>query len=193
VNLEAYKAFFADLARAFPVSRAAPSFGNGPVSGMAPAPAPLKVHDVGSFEASFVPSIADFDRLDERFRLPDRLWAALPQYREHGFAVFKLKSTGAGTRNVHPMAFEFPRRDPGTVFFPTVHIHDGEVHPRATFDHVLYLQASAEPGGDWAESAGNLGSSLVGALTEGLVALDRPGYRLPLVGVHDNQDVLAAA
>ena len=30
----------------------------------------LAVHEVGSFEASFVPTIADFARLDERFRLP---------------------------------------------------------------------------------------------------------------------------
>src|SRR5262249_12268632 len=28
-------------------------------------------------------------------------------------------------------------------FFPTVHIHDGTVHEKADFDHVLYAQASA--------------------------------------------------
>ncbi len=56
------------------------------------------------------------------------------------FAVFKLK---AGAMSVHPMAFSFPRRDPQTVFFPTVHIHDGKVHEKADFDHIIYCQPSS--------------------------------------------------
>jgi len=58
-------------------------------------------------------------------------------------------------KTFHPMAFEFPTRAPSHLFYPTVHIHDGEVHPEAFFDHALYAQASApalagcttEPGG----------------------------------------------
>ena len=38
------------------------------------------------------------------------------------------------------MAFEFPRANPRQLFFPTVHIHDGKVHPTAKFDHALYCQ-----------------------------------------------------
>lgn len=94
----------------------------------APAAAPLRVHEVGSFEASFVPSLADFSRLDARFRLPDGLWEGLPIYADYGFAVFKLK---AGERKVHPMAFEFASRDRRQLFFPTVHIHDGQIAERA--------------------------------------------------------------
>jgi hypothetical protein len=37
------------------------------------------VREVGSFEASYVPKIADFSRLDERFRLPVAVWKKLPQ------------------------------------------------------------------------------------------------------------------
>ena len=55
-------------------------------------PTTLKVHSVGSFEASYVPCIADFERLDERFRLPSNLWSQMPQYHGYGFAVFKLKA-----------------------------------------------------------------------------------------------------
>jgi hypothetical protein len=38
------------------------------------------------------------------------------------------------------MAFSFPRDDARRLFFPTVHIHDGEVHAKADFDHLLYCQ-----------------------------------------------------
>lgn len=34
----------------------------------------LTVHDVGDFDASFVPELNDFARLDPRFLLDDDLW-----------------------------------------------------------------------------------------------------------------------
>lgn len=99
--------------------------------------APLRVEQVGAYEASYVPRIADFDRLDPRFRIDDELWARLPGYRDAGFAVFQLR---AGEQRVHPMAFEFPARWPQWLYFPTVHIHDGALPERAAFDHSLYFQ-----------------------------------------------------
>jgi hypothetical protein len=137
INLERGPAFFARMRAGFVVptrSFAAPQ-------GLAFAM--LAVHDVGAFEASFVPRVADFARLDPRFRLPQQAWDALPAYADWGFAVFKLKTVSSEPRPVHPMAFEFPRRDPTRLFFPTVHVHDGEVHPRAGFDHALYCQTRA--------------------------------------------------
>lgn len=98
----------------------------------------LVVRDVGAFEASFVPTVDDFDRLDPRFRLPPTVWSQLPVH-DFGFAVFKLRST-AGAAEVHPMAFRFPTRDPGRIFFPTLHVHDGKAHAAARFDHALYYQ-----------------------------------------------------
>ena len=97
-----------------------------------------------------MPAVKDFARLDERFRLPATTWDALPDYKDHGFAVFKLKS---GEKHVHPMAFEFPRADHKRLFFPTVHIHDGKVHKTATFDHELYCQAGrGRKRASWKES-----------------------------------------
>jgi hypothetical protein len=98
----------------------------------------LKVQEVGNFEASFVPSLQDFDRLDPRFCLPKNTWRSLPRYEDYGFAVFKLKP---GNFAAHPMAFEFPTRFESTLFFPTVHVHDGQVELFAEFDHALYLQS----------------------------------------------------
>jgi hypothetical protein len=149
IDLESYPTFFTDLRSGFPV----PLARGGPQSlSFAPAAVPkLVVHDVGAFEASFVPRAEDFDRLDPRFRLPAQTWDALPNYRDWGFAVFKLKGLSATPKPIHPMAFDFPRRDPAHLFFPTVHIHDGAVHATAPFDHPLYFQ-SPRPPADWETS-----------------------------------------
>ena len=124
------------------------SAGYEPLSTSGP---PLRVESVGSFVASFVPTVADFSRLDGQFRLPDHVWKSLPQYHDFGFVVFQLKR---GEKRIHPMAFEFPRRQPDKLFFPTVHIHDGEVHEQAHFDHALFCQRfNREQVIGWRESA----------------------------------------
>lgn len=133
IDLSDYPQFFDDMADAFigPPTRGAAAtaaFGSKPT---------LKVHEVGSFQASFVPRLKDFARLDSRFRLPNQAWEQMPQYGDHAFAVFKLR---AGEKKIHPMAFEFPRRNPQELFFPTVHVHDGIVEAKAYFDHSLYFQ-----------------------------------------------------
>lgn len=102
----------------------------------------LAVEVVGDYVASYVPSHADWHRLDPRFRLPSGVWDALPRYADYGFVVFQLRP-GAGRTTFHPMAFTLPRRDPATLFFPTVHVHDGHWHSEANFDHTLSFQLSA--------------------------------------------------
>ena len=141
INLEKYPNFFDDLNKGYPVPPA-PRSKPGDKSAPLAKSDPLPVVEVGSFEASFVPAIKDFDRLDARFRLPGGVWEKLPQYKEFGFAVFKLKK---GEKKVHPMAFEFPRADKEVLFFPTVHIHDGTVPAKASLDHGLHSQVASEP------------------------------------------------
>src|SRR5262249_51979047 len=93
INLQRYPTFFDDLRRGFPPRMLYPRcLGARAISLDAPK---LRVHDVGDFEASFVPRIADFDRLDERFRIPPDVWARLPAYHDFGFAVFKLKASAS--------------------------------------------------------------------------------------------------
>ncbi len=96
----------------------------------------LKVFEVGDYIASFVPTLSDFSRLDERFRLSDSVWNQLPDYQDFGFVVFQLAQ---GALKPHPMAFKFESRSQ-SIFFPTRHVHDGEVHPAEDFDHNLFLQ-----------------------------------------------------
>jgi len=136
LNLEDYATFFDDLELGFPFLRE-----SWAKTTMAPSrsidSAPLKVHSVGSFVASFVPTVDDFDRLDSQFVIPRSSWEKIPSYNDYGFAVFQLKSL---LGRIHPIAMEFPTRMTDRVFFPTVHIHDGEVHSHEQFDHTLYLQ-----------------------------------------------------
>jgi hypothetical protein len=149
INLEKYPDFFADLRAGFPAPH---SNSRGPASGglkKDDSKPKLEVVEVGSFVASFVPSVKDFARLDERFRLPTEIWDKLPQYKDWGFAVFQLKK---GEMKVHPMALEFPRSDRRKLFFPTVHIHDGSVPAKAGFDHMLFCQTSGEDTMAWEES-----------------------------------------
>lgn len=134
ISLKKYENFFDDLRSGFPQ----PKPGRGPHAGGLPPANTLTVVEVGDFIASFVPAVKDFARLDARFRLPDGVWDTLPQYKDFGFAVFKLKKPEKGQSKVHPMAFEFPRADKKVLFFPTVHIHDGKVHAKAGFDHSLF-------------------------------------------------------
>ncbi len=189
VNLKGYPQFFADLERGFvpPPSQGDHSL-NLLAAPAAAALAPLPVVAVGDFEASFVPSTQDFSRLDERFRIADHLWAQLPGYGDFGFAVFKLK---AGAMRVHPMAFSFPRRDPRTVFFPTVHIHDGEVHARAEFDHTLYCQPQADEPlltRAWEESYAHPASFMQVYRTHGIILPDQHCFKKGLHGQLPNRD-----
>jgi hypothetical protein len=188
INLESFPQFFDRLKDGFPepmtkgISR-----GIGPVA--AAAAAPLAVEQVGSYEASFVTTLKDFARLDARFRLKEGTWEKLPQYKSYGFAVFKLKKEA---HTVHPMAFEFPRADAGKLFFPTVHIHDGTVHPDAHFDHQLYCQIPEEESlnavATWRESVQQAGKFVDASKAKGLIDPGAHCYLKPLAGLLPNRD-----
>lgn len=151
IDLQSYASLFDDLNLGYPYRRARGLGCSSETSALIGA-SKLVVHEVGDYVASFVPTIKDFDRLDPQFRLPEGTWGSIPAYANFGFAVFQLAPTGpsnglsTGTTGAdiaarpHPMAFEFVTATPQRLFFPTLHIHDGEVHERERFDHLLYGQ-----------------------------------------------------
>ena len=139
-SLREFPDLFTSLEKGFPALEHSGGFLSRSKSASAIAAAPLAVHDVGDFVASFVPTVADFARIDARFVLSPHLWAKIPAYKDYGFAVFQLKELSGSP---HPLAFEFDTRFEATVFFPTVHIHDGTVHAQDDFDHALYMQSAA--------------------------------------------------
>jgi hypothetical protein len=186
INLEAYPQFFTDMMMGFPMREAS-------VFCTAVAAASLVVHDVGDFEASFVPQLSDFQRLDSRFRLSDDVWEKLPGYRDYGFAVFKLKESN-DRLEVHPMAFEFPTRMPGVLYFPTIHVHDGTFPSNATFDHQLYCQIDpgleAELGDQWHRSREVASRFMDVKLAKNLIDGDLHCWCCSLIGKMKNRDVL---
>ncbi len=192
IDLSGYPEFFVDLNKGFPVPASGGWHFGCAATRSVPAATPLKVVRVGNFEASFVPTMKDFARLDERFRISEAAWEKLPRYADYGFAVFKLKS---GEAKIHPMALSFPRRNPKSLFFPTVHIHDGEVHARAEFDHTLYCQ----PGElerptihEWRESPANAGRFMKADKATGLILADQHCYQKQLRGMLPNRDTLVS-
>ena len=194
IDLSVCPDLFARLARAFVVEARA-GMQPAAISGAPPPRPKLAVHAVGRFEATFVPTLDDFDRLDDRFRLPPGVWGALPAYADWGFAVFKLRAAdgadAAAPREVHPMAFSFPRRDPDTLFFPTVHVHDGAVHARAAFDHTLYCQPDARTAATlgWQRAARATGDVVEPERTRGVVDRAAPLFRFQAAGELPNVDV----
>src|SRR5436190_17484510 len=116
ISLEKYPEFFEDLAAGFPVPKD-DSNDKGRGKDKDKEKPKLKVVEVGAFEASFVPSTKDFERLDEKFKLPKDTRDDLPQYKDYGCAVVTLKK---GAPKVHPTAFELPRADATKgLFLPT--------------------------------------------------------------------------
>ena len=184
IDLKGYPTFFTALADLWP----APTLGTskGEVSSLPQSLSEprLVVKEVGDFVASFVPAVNDFERLDPRFRLPRQVWDSLPRYANFGFVVFQLKEL-RGTP--HPMAFSFPTRLESEVFYPTVHIHDGRVHPEEHFDHLLYLQADAS---EWSKAALPVTDQVVIERAAGLVLPGRPIFRQKMLGVYSNEDIL---
>jgi hypothetical protein len=147
INLEGYPDFFDDLNKiCLPEAPLlSDSLSEDFDLGSAGSVVMLAVQEVGNYEASYVPTMNDFNRLDPRFRLPEEVWRKMPDYSDYGFAVFQLKISLTEEEqeidnNIHPMAFEFSTRDPGKLFFPTVHVHDGDFHHQAGFYHKFYCQ-----------------------------------------------------
>lgn len=189
INLEKYPGIFSDLERLFMESGW--SFGVADSIRSAPAAkAKLEVVRIGAFNASFVPTIKDFSRLDEQFRLPAGVWEKLGNYTRYGFAVFKLRK---GQAEVHPMAFSFPTALGARLFLPTVHIHDGKVHATAGFDHTLYVQTSNGKNPNvhnWEESESLAKSSINMENSRGLVAARQHVFRMTMHGRLRNVDVV---
>lgn len=189
INLEKYENFFGDLHSAFPPPKSEARNSKPKV----PPPGAIAVVEVGKFVASFVPAVKDFARLDKQFRLPEGVWEKLPQYKEFGFAVFKLKKPEKGEQKVHPMAFEFPRAVKEVLFFPTVHIHDGTVSTKAEFDHTLYCQVTTDSPLNWEESPGLADTSVKIKETMDIVEPNAHLYRKSMHGEFDNKDVIVKA
>jgi hypothetical protein len=199
ISLDDFGYFFDQLDRGFPrIPRLSIGCSESTVATASRAGA-IEVHEVGDYIASFVPGLDDFDRLDPRFVIPTETWNLIPQYKDYGFAVFQLKQLAG---KPHPMALEFASRWKDRVFFPTVHIHDGEVHAVEAFDHMLYMQHAqfdsvvggyvdsdiSDPSTAFVRSKQAAGGFADVAKSSGLIAGDLLVHRKEMRGLLANQD-----
>jgi hypothetical protein len=93
------------------------------------------------------------------------------------------------------MAFEFPISKPDSLFFPTVHIHDGKVHAMADFDHRLYCQPGEQHFHalmEWQESARPAMAFMDVKKSAGIVDGNAHCYLKQIRGQHKNEDVVLA-
>jgi hypothetical protein len=143
-DFSAYSKLFNDLDSCFAQVKSKTLSAN--FSAAAGARGPLAVFRVGSYDASIVPSVSDFDRLDARvFTLNPSLGQVLRQNygtiqgTPVGFIVCKLRS---GAHTYHPFAYSHARPN-NRLFVPTRHFHphDGSRFFHADgddWDHVVY-------------------------------------------------------
>ena len=146
----------------------------------------LAVHDVGAFIATYVPTKLDFDRVDRRFWLPRVVLDSVPVYTDYGFAVFQLKP---GNKTIHPMAFTFPSRELDRLFVPTVHLHDGQFHREAEFDHAIYYQHPKVRAVGGTMELDVVSEQLPVHDYAGVVDTTRPIVKRVVRGTHPNQDI----
>ncbi|MCP5097413.1 MAG: hypothetical protein GY943_17855, partial [Chloroflexi bacterium] len=92
-------------------------------------------------------------------------------------------------KSVHPMAFEFPRRNANQLFFPTVHVHHGQVEPKAEFHHVLYCQSATKHVG-WQHSGMKAATFVNIDKSLGMVESELTIQMLSLQGIFANEDVV---
>ncbi len=196
IPLNGYPEFFEDMEKGFPTPIV--GLGKGIVGDAGSTRIKLEVQSVGDFIASFVPTLADFDRLDARFRLPAATWNQLPQYSDWGFAVFQLKESPAGqpsangtARRIHPMAFQFPTEMDEGLYFPTLHIHDGQVNASAEFDHTLYFQGDEFQHFAEQISPNNADAFMKVDETMGIVQGGIVCGKRSIVGINANEDTYA--
>lgn len=146
LNFKHYTTLFEDLASCFEhpfASRSLAAFATRSAANTLP------VYSVGSYNASIVETLADFERLsDEVFDIADGLLDFL--HRTYGgsglgFIVCQLKS---GNHTYHPFAYTHAQHPNGRLFVPTMHYHP---HPHsggrhndseADWDHVVYSSAT---------------------------------------------------
>ena len=178
VNLKDHANFFKELDEPFVIhSRGmAKSFGCA-------SPSTLKVHEVGDYIASFVPHRLFFNRLDESFRLNENVWDAMPQYKNFGFVVFQLSKNSNDINHYHPMGFKFPTKLE-SLFFPTVHVHEGQIPTKEDFDHALYFQADDRS----IYKAQKSHSVAKDFIKSELVDPDKHVYKVRLYGQMENKD-----
>lgn len=99
---------------------------------------PLPVYTVGSYQASIVPSIDDFDRVNTQIlRVNPEVFKLLKDTYDpsFGFLICQLRE---GSHHYHPFAYTHLIHKSKLLFVPTLHYHLGEKNVTSDWDHTIY-------------------------------------------------------
>ena len=93
------------------------------------------------------------------------------------------------------MALRFQTRTPKQLYFPTTHVHNGRVEPRAGFDHHLYWQARQGAQAEASDQTTSIPAATHMDLTrtKGLIDGQLPVFLRRVFGEQDNRDTLIRA
>lgn len=189
INLSGYDEFFSDMRRGFPdLTRdtGKQSFTDRLLE---------KVRDwldldTTQIEFAFFPNRTVLADMREHWPVSDAVWMALDPYAECGLVGLKLE---AGANRLPPVAFEFPRRNPDELTFPTA--HNLPQASAAMLRHALYAQTSKRSL-QWRISISAEDERPLRARefvktdrTLGLIDPDQPIVSRRLVGTANNVDV----
>jgi hypothetical protein len=188
INLSGYDEFFSDLRRGFPdLTRdtGKQSF----TDRLREKVRDWLDLDTTQIEFAFFPNRAVLADMRDHWPLSDAVWATLEPYATCGLVGLKLE---AGANRLPPVAFEFPRRNPTELSFPTAHNLAGP----ATMRQALYAQMS-QRSLEWRMSTSaeddrrplRAREFVKIDRTLGLIAPDQPIVLRRLSGPEDNIDV----
>jgi hypothetical protein len=121
-DLTNYAKLFTDLENSFPKSR---SFSLEGDMYLSKGEGRLKVHEVGSYQASIANNLNDLNRLDRSlFYVDDEVIMFLTNtyksYANIGFVICRLKQ---GNHEYHPFAYSHDIHSSNKLFIPTKHYH----------------------------------------------------------------------
>lgn len=109
---------------------------------LGPSRPPLPVVTVGSYRVTVVPT-ADFSLVDSaEFTIPAEIQAHLAnRYGPHGYGFLVCRLI-KGSHGYHPFAYSHDIQEPGRLFVPTYHLHDGHPSAFAYWEHTIYSPAT---------------------------------------------------
>jgi hypothetical protein len=103
-------------------------------------PKSLKVHDVGSYKASIIPSLDEFKDLDKSVfskDLPEEFLQILKKYYSENY-VFIACILKTGSSEYHPFGYISPIIN-NQLFVPTRHVHNEHEETMSDWDHSIYF------------------------------------------------------
>lgn len=123
-DLSSYTDLFKDLENSFPKARSA-MLSYSLEAGSTKYEKRIKVEQVGSYNASIVPSVADLKNLDPEYfyvdsKLIDFMEHTYGSYVNIGFVVCGLRQ---GNHEYHPFAYSHDIHHSNKLFIPTKHYH----------------------------------------------------------------------